>query len=102
MQKGGIAVDKIKVGDTFTISNDMTEEQEMEVMAIMTVEDTDYVAVSFVEDLTGEENDDIDIFFMKIDDDGDLDQLSSDAEFQKVSKAFDEFIDAEDEDDTEE
>ncbi|MDY0407643.1 DUF1292 domain-containing protein [Virgibacillus soli] len=95
-------MDKIKVGDTFTISDDMTEEQEMEVMAIMTVEDTDYVAVSFVEDLTGEENDDIDIFFMKIDDDGDLDQLSSDDEFQKVSKAFDEFVDAEDEDDTEE
>ncbi|MEH7885225.1 DUF1292 domain-containing protein [Bacillus sp. JJ1609] len=85
-------MDKIEVGEVFTISDENEEELEVEVIGTVTIEGTDYVAVSFVEDLQEETDEDIDIFFLKVDQDGDFVAIDSDDEFEKVSSAFDDMV----------
>ncbi|QTN00657.1 DUF1292 domain-containing protein [Sediminibacillus dalangtanensis] len=82
-------MEEIKVGETFTISDETNEDQTVEVLAKVTLKNTDYVAVSFAEDLQEENEDDIDVFFLKIDNEGDLSAIESDEEFDNVSEAFD-------------
>ena len=77
-----------EVGEIFT--NDQGE--EIEVLAVLKMERTKYVAVGFVEDLQEEIEEDIDIFFLKVNQDGDFTDIESDEEFDKVSSAFDEII----------
>jgi uncharacterized protein YrzB (UPF0473 family) len=86
---------KIEVGEIFTISDENDEEQEVEVLGAVNIEGTDYVAVGFVEDIKEETEDDIDIFFLKVDDDGDFSAIESDEEFDKVTAAFDEIFEDE-------
>ncbi|MEH7442159.1 DUF1292 domain-containing protein [Bacillus sp. JJ1122] len=88
-------MDKIEVGEVFTISDENEEENEVEVIGTVTIEGTDYVAVSFVDDLKEENEEDIDIFFLKVDQDGDFAAIDSDEEFEKVSTAFDEMVNEE-------
>jgi uncharacterized protein YrzB (UPF0473 family) len=90
-------VANIEVGEVFTISDETDEEQEVEVLASINIEGTNYVAVGFVEDIKEETEEDIDIFFLKVDEDGDLTAIESDDEFDKVSAAFDEIMDEEEE-----
>ena len=87
----------IEVGEVFTISDETDQEQEVEVLASINIEGTNYVAVGFVEDIKEETEDDIDIFFLKVDGDGDLTAIESDEEFDKVSAAFDEIMDEDEE-----
>ncbi|MGZ4160869.1 MAG: DUF1292 domain-containing protein [Neobacillus sp.] len=86
---------KIEVGEIFSISDENDEEQEVEVLASINIEGTDYVAVGFVEDIQEESEEDIDIYFLKVDQEGDLTAIESDEEFDKVSVAFDEIMDEE-------
>lgn len=84
---------KVEVGEIFSISDENDQEQDVEVLGVMTINETDYVAVGFVEDIQQENEEDIDIFFLKVDEDGDLAAIESDEEFEKVSAAFDEMMD---------
>jgi uncharacterized protein YrzB (UPF0473 family) len=93
--RGRIQMANIEVGEVFTISDETDQEQEVEVLASINIEGTNYVAVGFVEDIKVETEDDIDIFFLKVDGDGDLTAIESDEEFDKVSAAFDEIMDEE-------
>ncbi|RDU36565.1 DUF1292 domain-containing protein [Neobacillus piezotolerans] len=88
-------MEKIEVGEIFTISDENNEEAQVEVLAILEIEGTEYAAVSFLEDLQEETDDDIDIFFLKVDEEGDLDAIQSDEEFDKVARAFEELMDQE-------
>lgn len=88
-------MEKIEVGEIFTISDENDEEQEVEVLATITIEGSEYVAVSFVEDLQEETDEDIDIFFLTVDEEGDLAAIESDEEFDRVSAAFDEILNEE-------
>ncbi|WP_342431375.1 DUF1292 domain-containing protein [Neobacillus sp. FSL H8-0543] len=88
---------KVEVGELFTISDETDQEQEVEVLAAITIESKDYVAVGFVDDIKEETEDDIDIFFLTVDAEGDLQAIESDEEFEKVSAAFDELMDEEEE-----
>ncbi|MCU9594413.1 DUF1292 domain-containing protein [Caldibacillus thermolactis] len=90
-----MVMEKIEVGEIFSISDDVNEEHDVEVIATLELEGTQYVAVSFVEDLEDETNEEIDLFFLKIDEEGDIAPIGSDDEFDKVSKAFDEILDYE-------
>lgn len=83
-------MEKIEVGEVFTISDESEIEQEVEVIATLNIDGSDYVAVSFVEDLKISTDEEIDIFFLKLDEDGDFAAIESDEEFEKVSVAFDE------------
>jgi uncharacterized protein YrzB (UPF0473 family) len=93
--RGRCIVANIEVGEVFTISDETDQEQEVEVLASINIEGTNYVAVGFVEDIKEETEDDIDIFFLKVDEDGDLTAIESDEEFDKVSAAFEEIMDEE-------
>lgn len=88
-------MDKLEVGEVFTISDENDVDQEVEVIGVLTIEGADYAAVSFVEDLQTETDEDIDIFFLKVDEDGDFAAIESDNEFEKVSSAFDEMMNEE-------
>jgi uncharacterized protein YrzB (UPF0473 family) len=88
-------MEKLEVGEVFTISDENDVELEVEVIGTLTIEGTDYAAVSFVDDLQTETDEDIDIFFLKVDEDGDFAAIESDDEFEKVSSAFDEMMNEE-------
>ncbi|UII54212.1 DUF1292 domain-containing protein [Cytobacillus spongiae] len=88
-------MEKIEVGEIFTITDENDQELEVEVLAALTIEGTDYVAVGFVEDLEEDIEEDLDIFFLKVDAEGDLSSIETDEEFDKVSAAFDEIMDEE-------
>ncbi|MDM5332214.1 DUF1292 domain-containing protein [Ureibacillus composti] len=90
-------MEKIEVGEIFTITDDDDIEQEVEVLAAINIEGTEYAAVAFVEDLQEETEEDIDIFFLRLDEDGDFTAIESDEEFDKVSAAFDEIMEDDDE-----
>lgn len=85
-------MENIKVGEIFR--ND--QDEEIEVLAVANMEGTEYVAVGFVEDLQEEIEEDIDIFFLKVNQDGDFTAIESDEEFDRVSSAFDEIMQQED------
>ncbi|MEC2077509.1 DUF1292 domain-containing protein [Metabacillus fastidiosus] len=85
-------MENIEVGEIFTITDENDQEENIEVLAALNIEGTQYVAVSFVEDLQAETEEDIDIFFLKVDQDGDFTAIESDEEFDKVSSAFDEVM----------
>lgn len=88
-------MEEIKVGEIFTIGEEDDEEQEVEVLAAINIEGTQYVAVGFVEDLAEETDEEIDIFFLRVDEEGDFEAIESDEEFDKVSSAFDEILEDE-------
>lgn len=85
-------MDTIQVGEVFTITNENNEEQEIEVLGTIMKNDTQYIAVSFVEDLQQNSNEDIDIFFLKADEEGYLSAIESDEEFEEVSEQFGEIM----------
>lgn len=85
-------MDKIEVGEVFTISDENDQEMEVEVLASAELEGRQYAAVSFVEDLEEDTEEDIDVFFLKLDEDGDFTPIESDEEFNKVSAVFEEMI----------
>ncbi|UOE57640.1 DUF1292 domain-containing protein [Bacillus sp. CMF12] len=88
-------MDKIEVGEVFTISDENDQEMEVEVLASAEVDGNQYAAVSFVEDLEEDTEEDIDVFFLKLDEDGDFIPIESDEEFNKVSAVFEEMINEE-------
>lgn len=79
---------EIEVGEIFTLSDESNEEQEVEVLGTMNVEGAEYIAVGFVEDIQTETEEDIDIFFLKVEEDNEFAYIESDEEFEKVSAAF--------------
>lgn len=81
-------MEKVQVGERFTILDEEGLENELEVLATMELEGTTYVAVSFVADLETEDLDEIDLFFLKLDDEGDFVPIEDDEEFAKISNAF--------------
>ncbi|MDR0137533.1 DUF1292 domain-containing protein [Metabacillus idriensis] len=88
-------MDKIEVGEIFTISDENDQEQEVEVLGVLEVDGTEYVAVGFVEEIQQETDEDIDIYFLRVDEEGDFTAIESDDEFDKVSAAFDELMEEE-------
>ncbi|WP_338472289.1 DUF1292 domain-containing protein [Niallia sp. XMNu-256] len=85
-------MNKIEVGEVFTINDEEGQEQEVEVLAVVSIEENDYVAVAFAEDVKEDTEDDIDIFFLKVDQDGDFEAIESDEEFDRVSAVFDDMM----------
>jgi uncharacterized protein YrzB (UPF0473 family) len=86
---------KVEVGEVFSISDGDGEEQEIEVLGVITIEGTEYAAVAFADEVHEESEEDIDLFFLKVDEEGDLEAIESDEEFTKVSIAFEKMMDEE-------
>lgn len=89
---------KVEVGDIFTINDEENVGQDVEVLGVINIEGTDYAAVGFVEDLETESEEDIEIYFLRVEEDGGLAEIESDEEFDKVTKVFDEMVTSGEED----
>ncbi|WP_113926668.1 DUF1292 domain-containing protein [Bacillus sp. P14.5] len=83
-------MESVKVGEVFTLIGEDDQEQDIEVLATLTLEGNDYAAVAFADDVREQSQEDMDIFFLKVDSDGDLTGIEEDDEFAKVSTAFSE------------
>lgn len=81
-------MDKVEIGDIFIVQDENDQDQELEVLGTMDVEGSTYVAVGFVEEIEKQTTGDVDIFFLKVEEDGELSEIESDEEFDKVSSAF--------------
>lgn len=79
---------KIREGEVFTLADDNDEGHEVEVLGSLEVEGTEYVAVGLLEDIEEDTEEDIDIFFFRVEGEGELLDIESDEEFEKVSLAF--------------
>ncbi|WP_339146017.1 MULTISPECIES: DUF1292 domain-containing protein [unclassified Sutcliffiella] len=88
-------MDKVEVGDIFIVTDENDQEQELEVLGTMEVEGSIYVAVGFVEEIEKETTGDVDIFFLKVEEDGELSEIETDEEFDKVSAAFEGMVEEE-------
>ncbi|MEH6879762.1 DUF1292 domain-containing protein, partial [Priestia megaterium] len=78
-------MERIETGEIFTILDENDQEQDIEVLGKMTIEGHDYIAVAFVEEVLIETEEEIDVFFLKIEDDGEWSSIEDDDEFEKVS-----------------
>ncbi|UAL49337.1 DUF1292 domain-containing protein [Sutcliffiella horikoshii] len=88
-------MEKIEVGDIFIVTDENDQEQELEVLGTMDVADSVYVAVGFVDEIAKETTGDVDIFFLKVEEDGELSEIETDEEFNEVSAAFEAMVDKE-------
>lgn len=90
-------MEKIEVGSMFTLFDENDEEQEIEVLGLLTIDGTEYAAVGFAEETQDESVEDVDVFFLRVEEENQLSILQSDEEFEKVSMAFQEAQDDEEE-----
>ncbi|WP_075620427.1 DUF1292 domain-containing protein [Paenisporosarcina indica] len=81
-------MEPIKVGDIFTLMDENDQEQEIEVLGTLSIDGADYAAVGFTEEIIEETEEDIDVFFLRVEDDEQLSIIESDEEFDMVSAAF--------------
>lgn len=81
-------MEKIEVGDIFTLFDENDEEQEIEVLGTLSIDGIDYAAVGFAEETQDDSTDDIDVFFLRVEEGEELSIIESDEEFEMVSKAF--------------
>ncbi len=86
----------IREGEVFTLTDDSDQEHEVEVLGTLDVEGTEYVAVGLLEDIEEDTEEDIDIFFFRVEGEGELNDIETDEEFEKVSSAFEAAFDPQD------
>ncbi|MBM7707443.1 DUF1292 domain-containing protein [Chryseomicrobium aureum] len=78
----------VQVGDVFSMEDENGQEVEIEVLGLVTVEEVNYAAVAFSEDVQDDSKEDIDVFFLRVESEEELYEIEEDAEFERVSKAF--------------
>lgn len=79
---------KLDIGNTFKVLDENDQEQEMKVLGYLNIEDTEYVAVSFIEDIQEDSEEEIGIFFFRVNDDNNFVMMESEEEFERVSAAY--------------
>lgn len=79
---------KLDIGSTFKVLDENNQEQDMKVVGYLTVEQTEYVAVIFLEDIQEDSEEDIGIFFFRLDEDKNFVMMESDEEYENVSAAY--------------
>ncbi|ODG90786.1 MULTISPECIES: DUF1292 domain-containing protein [Bacillaceae] len=85
-------MEKIEVGEILTLSYDEGDEQDYEVLGSITIESHEYIAVGLLEEVEKESEEDIDVFFLRVEEDGEFYDIETEEEFEKVSAAFDEVL----------
>ena len=81
---------KIEVGEILVLEGENGQEEEIEVLGTLDVDGTEYAVAGLVEEIKRDTNDDMEIFFFRIDEEGELHEIESDAEFQKVASVLEE------------
>ncbi|MBS2969172.1 DUF1292 domain-containing protein [Metabacillus sp. KIGAM252] len=81
-------MDKIEVGDVLLMEDENGQDQELEVLATAEIEGKQYAAVSFSEEIEKETTEEIELFFLRVEEDGELSEIENDEEFEEVTSAF--------------
>ncbi|MGD6815986.1 DUF1292 domain-containing protein [Metabacillus sp. 84] len=81
-------MDRVEVGDVFIIEDEDGKEQELEVLGTADIQGRQYAAVGFSEDIQQETAEEIELFFLRVEEDGELAEIESDEEFEEVTSAF--------------
>lgn len=89
--QGGLNV-MMENGDVLTLVDDEGSEQEVEVLGSLDLENQHYIAVAYLDELELEdgekEKEDLNIFFLQVNESDELSVIENDEEFEKVSSAF--------------
>jgi len=85
-------MEKIEVGEILTLSYEDDQEQDYEVLGSIDIEGVEYIAVGLVEDVEQESEEDIDVFFLRVEESGEFFDIETEEEFEKVSAAFDQSL----------
>ena len=85
-------MEKIEVGEILTLSYEDDQEQDYEVLGSIVIEGNEYIAVGLLEEVEKESSEDIDVFFLRVEENGEFYDIESEEEFEKVSAAFDEVL----------
>ncbi|OAH59678.1 MULTISPECIES: DUF1292 domain-containing protein [Bacillaceae] len=85
-------MEKIEAGDILTLIDENDQEQEFEVLDMLSLDGYEYVAVGSVEEDQEASEEEIEVFFFKVEADEQLSVIEDDEEFDKVFAAFDEAI----------
>ena len=80
----------IEIGEVFTLVDEDGSEEEVEVLGEVELEAGKYIAVAYLNELEDEKKseEDLDIFFLSVDENDELTTIQSDEEFEQVSAAF--------------
>lgn len=80
----------IENGEVFTMVDEEGTEQEVEVLGALELENQHYIAVAYLEELEDKEKEkeDLDIFFLQVNENDELSVIENDEDFEKVSLAF--------------
>ena len=81
---------KVEVGEILILEGENGQEEEMEVLGTLDVEGTEYAVAGLVEEIQRDTNEDMEIFFFRIDEEGELHEIGTDDEFQKVARVLEE------------
>lgn len=81
---------KIEVGEILVLEGENGQEEEIEVLGTLDVDGTEYAVTALVEEIKLETEEDMEIFFFRVDEDGELHEIESDEEFQKVASVLEE------------
>ncbi|MEH6938844.1 DUF1292 domain-containing protein [Bacillus sp. JJ664] len=85
-------MEKIEVGEILTLSYEDDQEQDYEVLGSLDIEGVEYIAVGLVEDVEQESEEDMDVFFLRVEESGEFFDIETEEEFEKVSAAFDQSL----------
>jgi uncharacterized protein YrzB (UPF0473 family) len=80
----------IEIEEVFTMVDEEGVEQEVEVLGALDLENQHYIAVAYLDELEDEEKNEgnLDIFFLRVNENDELSVIEGDEEFEKVSAAF--------------
>lgn len=81
-------MEKVEVGNIFVLLDENEQEQEIEVLGTLTIDEVEYAAVGFAEETQDESKEDIDVFFLRVEDGDELSVIETDEEFDRISAAF--------------
>ena len=85
-------MEKIEVGQIISLSYEEGDEQDYEVLGSIKIEEYEYIAVGLLEDVEKESEEEMDIYFLRIEEDGEFYDIETEEEFEKVSAAFEEVL----------
>lgn len=77
---------KIEVGEILLMEGENGKDEEIEVIGTLEVDGVEYAVAGLVEEIKQDTEEDVEIFFFKVDEEGELHEIESDEEFEKVAK----------------
>jgi hypothetical protein len=83
-----MAREELEIGEVVTVEDSSGTELDVEVIDIFELNGTEYIVMADFLQMLEEDNSNIDIFFVKWDEDDELVSVDEDLEFRRVTKYF--------------